>query len=270
MPQPQRLGGHDRRRRSGLAPPGEDVEDDVGGVDAFAQRLGAGGLDRRQAVAQHGGEDLDHLPVAVAAPPSLRRTRSSARRQHPVLERRAVAQRAGLAGQHRHVVPGIEDGLVAAEGAGMLADDPPVLAQLDPIGIGADLDRAADRAGRDRVLVVVEAHEAGLRHRGRHGVEAVEGPGIGHEARPLGLEHLPDRPVAHLGMRMRLGVGDAAIEQPGVQLLVAPHPQPRREEALAHQPDLVLDLPLLPARAGCRRPDRPGSAAGVQATGSTR
>ena len=49
-------------------------------------------------------------------------------------------------------------------------------------------------------------------------------------------------------MLVRLGVGDAAVEQPGVQLLVARHPQPRREEALAHHPDLVLDLPLLPAR----------------------
>ena len=47
---------------------------------------------------------------------------------------------------------------------------------------------------------------------------------------------------------MRLGVGDAVVEQPGVQLLVALEPQPRREEALAHQADLVLDLALLPAR----------------------
>ena len=43
------------------------------------QRLGAGGLDRRQAVGQHRAEDLDHLPVAVVgAGFSLRRTRSSA------------------------------------------------------------------------------------------------------------------------------------------------------------------------------------------------
>src|SRR5436190_21345672 len=56
-------------------------------------------------------------------------------------------------------------------------------------------------------------------------------------------------------MLMRLGVGDAAIEQPGVQLLVARNPQPRREEALAHHPDLVLDLALLPAR-GWRAGDR--------------
>ena len=79
-------------------------------------------------------------------------------------------------------------------------------------------------------------------------MEAVEAAGIGHQAGPLRLEHLPDRLVAQLGMAMRLGIGDALVEQPGVQLLVALHPQPRREEALAHQPDLVLDLPLLPAR----------------------
>src|SRR5512147_1730880 len=47
-------------------------------------------------------------------------------------------------------------------------------------------------------------------------------------------------------MLVRLGVGDAAIEQQGIQLLVAGYPQPRREETLASQPDLVLDLPLFP------------------------
>ena len=50
---------------------------------------------------------------------------------------------------------------------------------------------------------------------------------------------------------MRLGVGDAFIQQPGVQLVIVFEPQPRREEAFTDQPDLILDLPLLPA--GCRR-----------------
>src|SRR5436305_311453 len=45
--------------------------------------------------------------------------------------------------------------------------------------------------------------------------------------------------------------GDAFIEQPGVQLVQGLEPQTRREEPLTHEPDLVLDLPLLPAR--CRR-----------------
>jgi hypothetical protein len=41
------------------------------------------------------------------------------------------------------------------------------------------------------------------------------------------------------------------LQQPGVHLVVGLEPQPRREEALADKPDLVLDLALLPAR--CRR-----------------
>ena len=54
-------------------------------------------------------------------------------------------------------------------------------------------------------------------------------------------------------MGLHPGVGDAAIHQPGVQLLVALRPHARREEPLAHDADLVLDLALLPAgrrRAG--------------------
>ena len=54
---------------------------------------------------------------------------------------------------------------------------------------------------------------------------------------------------------MRLGIGDAFIEQPGVHLVVALEPQPRREEPLADQTDLILDLTLLPAR-GRRAGDR--------------
>jgi len=34
-------------------------------MDVLAGRLGAGGVDGRQAVAQHGGEDVDHLQIAA-------------------------------------------------------------------------------------------------------------------------------------------------------------------------------------------------------------
>ena len=44
------------------------------------------------------------------------------------------------------------------------------------------------------------------------------------------------------------GMRNAAVQQERVQFLVVLHTQPRREEPLAHQPDLVLDLTLLPAR----------------------
>jgi hypothetical protein len=50
------------------------------------------------------------------------------------------------------------------------------------------------------------------------------------------------RPLGQFWMAMRLGVGDAFIEQPGVQLVIVLEPQPRREEAFTDQPDLVLDL----------------------------
>jgi hypothetical protein len=52
-------------------------------------------------------------------------------------------------------------------------------------------------------------------------------------------------------MGMRLRVDDAIVDQPGVQLIVGLDPKARREGALPHETDLVLDLSLLPTR--CRR-----------------
>ena len=81
--------------------------------------------------------------------------------------------------------------------------------------------------------------------------QVFETAGIGNELRPLRLEHLPDRPLGQLWMAMRLGVGDAPVGEPSVHLIVGFEPQPGREEPLADQPHLVLDLSLLPTR--CRR-----------------
>ena len=78
----------------------------------------------------------------------------------------------------------------------------------------------------------------GIHRTGRHRERALAAP----------PRNLPDRLVGKLRMAMRLGVGDAFIEQPGVQFVVVLEPQPRREEALTDKPDLVLDLSLLPAR----------------------
>ena len=74
--------------------------------------------------------------------------------------------------------------------------------------------------------------------------------GVGNELRPLRLEDFPDHLLGQLWMAMHLGVGDAFIEQPGVQFVKILEPQTRREEAFADEPNLVLDLPLLPARGG--------------------
>src|ERR1700730_17459074 len=152
-------------------------------------------------------------------------------------------------------MPGVVDRLATAETAAMLADDRAVLADYDAVSIGLDLDWPPNRAGRDRGFVIVNALHAGLRHRCLDRVEAIEWSADRHEMRSLRLEDLPDRAIGQLGVLVRLGVGDAAVEQQPVQLVVARHPQPRRKETLAHQADLVLDLPLLPAgrrRAGDR------------------
>jgi len=128
----------------------------------------------------------------------------------------------------------------------MFADHHAILPDDDPLGIGMHIDRTTNGSRQDRVFVVVEPHRAGLRDGGRHAVEAIEAADIGHQMRAFGLEHLPDRLVGLFHMAVRLGVGHAFVQQPGVQLVQTLHPQPRCEEPFSHQPDLVLDLTLLP------------------------
>jgi len=246
--QSQSVRRHDRRRRSGIALTREDVEDDVGGMDALGDRLGAGGFHRRQSVSQHGGENGDHLTIAIVGPSELAPHLLQRRRRHPVLERSAVAQRAGLARQHRHIMPRIVGYLAATVFAGMLGDDAAILPEDDAFGVGVDLDRTANRAGAHRVFVVVEPHQARLRHGGWLRVESIEATAIGNELGPLLLENLPDGLLGAFGMRMSLGVNDASVHEPSVQLIVGLEPQPRREEALADKADLVFDLALLPTR----------------------
>src|SRR5271157_4156263 len=79
-------------------------------------------------------------------------------------------------------------------------------------------------------------------------MEASEAAAIWDQLRPFLFEDLPDRPLGPLRMGVRFRPGQTFIEEPGVQLVIALEPQPRREEAFAHEADLVLDLALLPAR----------------------
>src|ERR1700730_5169635 len=108
--------------------------------------LGAGCFDGWQTVGQNRVEDVDHLPIAIVGAGELAPYAFYRSRQHPVLEWSAVAQGAGFASQHRHVMPGIIDRLAATEGARMLGNDASVLADHDAVGIGMDLDRPSDAA----------------------------------------------------------------------------------------------------------------------------
>jgi hypothetical protein len=65
MAQHQRGRREDGGGRAGIALAAQDVDNDVGRVDALRDRLGAGRLDGRQPVGEHRGEDVDHLPIAV-------------------------------------------------------------------------------------------------------------------------------------------------------------------------------------------------------------
>src|SRR3954464_6159082 len=136
MAQRQRGRCEDGGRRAGITLAGEDVEDDVGGMDAVCDRFGTSRLYRRQSVGEHRGEDLAHLPIAVVAAGELAPHALHGGRQHPILEGCAVAQGAGLAGEHRDVMPGVIERIAATERAGMLTHDPPVLTDYDAVRIG--------------------------------------------------------------------------------------------------------------------------------------
>lgn len=121
----------------------QGVEDDGSRANALIKRLLAGGLHGRDPVARHASEDGDHLPITgIDCLQSLADLHHH-RRQHPVAERHAIAKSAGLAGQNRHIMPGIIDRLVAAEAAAMFSDDRAILLDDNPVCIGVDFDRTA-------------------------------------------------------------------------------------------------------------------------------
>src|SRR3546814_19657406 len=92
-------------------------------------------------------------------------------------------------------------------------------------------DWSSDVCSSD-LLVVIEPHEQRLGDGRGHRVEAIEGgrrqP---HQCRLLVFEHVGDGSLAKLGMTMSAGMIEAAVEQPGVQLLKARKAQPRRERS---------------------------------------
>ncbi|MNE19711.1 hypothetical protein D3C80_1128020 [compost metagenome] len=148
-------------------------------------------------------------------------------------------------------MPGVVDSVATTKAALVFSDGHSILLDDDPISIGVNLDRAADGCRQDRIFVVVEADSAGLRHRGRNAVETIEWADVTHEAAAFGFKHLPDGLRRLFGMAMNLGIGNAFVEQPDIQLFQAFDPETRREEALSYKTDLVLDLPFLPT--GCWR-----------------
>jgi hypothetical protein len=62
------------------------------------------------------------------------------------------------------------------------------------------------------------------------------------------LQHCPDRPVLELRMHRGLGMGNALVFQPCIQLGQTLYAGLGQEQPVAHIARLVLNLPLLLAR----------------------
>ena len=131
-------------------------------MDALIYSFPAGGFDSLQPVIGHAAQDLDHLPVAVIAALQLASDRSHGGREHPVLERRTIAQCARFACKNRHIMPRVIDRLAPPEGANVFAYHHAILPDDDALGIGMNFHRTSDRRGQNRVFVVVKPHRAGL------------------------------------------------------------------------------------------------------------
>jgi hypothetical protein len=83
--QPERRWCDDGERRGRLTVAGEDVQNNGGGMDPIAERLGAGGLYGLEPVGQHGAEEIDHLAIAVRHAAELALDPPHRRRLFPVL-----------------------------------------------------------------------------------------------------------------------------------------------------------------------------------------
>lgn len=162
MGQAQGRRGQQERRRFRIAPARQDIEDHIGGVNALREGFGACLLHRRHSFRQHSTEDLHHLAVAIRGALQLASDLFESSGKNPVLERCAVTQRPGFAKQNRHIMPGIVDRSVSAEVTRVVSDQSALLPDLDPLSIGPDLDLPPDSRCRNRVFVVVEAHETGF------------------------------------------------------------------------------------------------------------
>ena len=100
----------------------------------------------------------------------------------------------------------------------MVADDRPVLADHDALGIGLDLHRPADGPRHDAVPVVIEPHEARLGHRADLDAAPIKRAPVRDQRGAFRLEHLKDRALGLIGMRLTASRGDTLIKQPRIEL----------------------------------------------------
>ena len=133
----------DKRREHEIEAPPPERQEDLAGFSLKRLRRGneilrqeRRGLHCGQPIGEHGCEDFDHLPVAVAGPGQLAPHPLQRRWQHPVLEQaRRCAERPACAPEPaRNATDRIW--CAAPIAAWMFRHDAPVLADHDALGVG--------------------------------------------------------------------------------------------------------------------------------------
>ena len=109
----QCLGYLQHRSARGLCRPVQEINDMGTADDLLLERDGTGLTHGLQAIESDHREDVDELAIPVGVVLQFCAHLGQGGRQIPILERRAVTKRAGLLHQHRQIMPGIVDDLVA-------------------------------------------------------------------------------------------------------------------------------------------------------------
>ena len=243
-----------RRRRRSV----QEVDDVSAADDLLIERRGTGRAHGLEAVHGHHRQDVDELTVTVGVLREPLPHPRHRRRQVPVLERRAIPERAGLALQCRHVVPRVVARLAPVEAARVIADDGPAADHDDSLGVATDRRNLSDVAAFDAVAVAIEVNEAGRRHAaGLLGI-AVERRRRRSQGAAFLVPDVDDRALGLLRVHPFARELQAARGQMRVELGQIRAFDLRCEQPLPDVPHLVLDLTLLPARCRrtCRRLDQ--------------
>src|SRR3974390_3909978 len=116
--------------------------------------------------------------------------------------------------------------------------------------MGAHQNHPAGGPRIDAIAIVIGHDQAGGAGPDCLLDEPVEGTAQLHQARALFLEYVPDGPILELRMLGSLGVGDALIFQPRIELGETLYPRLGPEPLVGEIAGPVLNLTLLPSRLG--------------------
>ena len=200
-------------------------------------------------VLQNEGQDLHHLPVTAGTLEEM--ALQLPERFGHLGEGRPVTQGAGLALDHRQIVPPVVDRpprqvMGSFDDPRMLAQDLALGGDDDPFRVDPQADRPVGEGGRHAVAVALEVYEAGRRYSLGVLDEAIEGAAQRHQAGNLVGMHIGDG-TGQTTMLDLAPLLDATLLKPGVQGIDIGEAGQRLPQPTPRILDVLLDLSLLPA-----------------------